>query len=274
MNQDTYAANDGDILKHALLHEALVRCSRWQSPAYSETHAGAGVYLARHQAENRKHIKPLRKLVEAEPAGTRGAGSGYRRLLADWWLKESRAGAYPGSVLQAATFLAGAGKLTEGSVRATENDPETFERLAAAFESVRPAQHLRGGDYRDHLEWLAGRDRLLLLVDPYKYLGLERIEELLDAVGGPDAVVLLWHSFAHAVGMTNQAELMTGLLASTTRRGGACRWFRRRQYHVAAVGFGKGREVVADLPATAAWEAGWPGGFVKELDLRSGEVLA
>src|SRR4051794_30529936 len=106
-NMDEKAANSGDRLKHTLLLEVLSRCSNWESLTYSETHAGAGIYHAERQKQRSQYIAELEATISNSEVTPQSVASGatYNKLLKTWWADPDHHGVYPGSVVQAATFL-------------------------------------------------------------------------------------------------------------------------------------------------------------------------
>ena len=276
MGQDTNAANEGDILKHALLLEVLNRCQHWPTLSYSETHAGAGVYDSGLQ--EKKHIESLKQRVESTAAPKSGAGKLYYDGLSKWWSDPNNASMYPGSVLQAVRHLSSLNKLEAGHIRVTEAVNASCSSLERALQrfSVRP----KLAPFQDSLNWLTEYDHLVLLVDPFGmtrstgpeltkalnrgFVDLAILKDLFSSCWPKNAVVMFWSAFAHEPGAANKRGLANWLSDEVPQRGADHRWFVRRHYNVALVGIGKGRDVVAQVPGNREWGTSWLAKYVRE----------
>ncbi len=177
---DKNAANDGDRLKHPLCLEVIGRCSTWEDITYAETHGGAGRYLASDQSEGVPHIRrtrdeirylgdrprlALNHLDEVKPGGR------YLSLLREWWNKPENEGAYPGSVLQAATQLTNTRTAGSWNIRVTESDKPTFTRLSEALKDLGVQPKYAG--FQHEWKWLTEPDNLILLIDPFTMAAIE-----------------------------------------------------------------------------------------------------
>lgn len=179
---DGKSANPGDRLKHALLLEVLGMANEWPAINYSETHAGAGVYLAERQSgEKYKYIENLHSLVTQTEVPTDPLpGTVYLRSLKQWWRGGENKGKYPGSVILARQWLKDNVDESRWTMRVTEADQATFERLRKALGGAN-GDVARHSSFAERIDWLTEKDNLILLVDPFaivrKFTGVKGIND-------------------------------------------------------------------------------------------------
>src|SRR5579864_6905086 len=179
VSMDEKSANAGDRMKHAVSLEVLARTSHWSKVTCSETHAGAGVYLEKHQPASpaAAHIRNLREQVlwqlVCRTMGGKGSvradeaalpGVLYLDLLRDWWFRPERLGSYPGGAKQAAEYLMQSSRSFE--MRLTEADEECFKRLKKSLTGIK--HETKNESFDTNLDWLAEPDQLYLVVDPFR----------------------------------------------------------------------------------------------------------
>jgi hypothetical protein len=266
---DVNSGNNGDRLKHFLIHEVLSRCSSWRSIGYSETHAGAGIYNSDAQTEIRKYIGVLRRYVrDADQEETQGPGQSYFQCLNAWWSRGENAKQYPGSVLQACLRI-GKDKLEPERFRVTEIDEDAHGRLAHALAPYKVTPRL--GGFQHSLDWLCKEDDLFLVVDPFAIVSNDqesKSEEVLNNgdldiatlkkilshfPGKSNAVILLWTSFGQANRVHRDVvEKMIGEWSSAHKAEYSKHDFTAN-YSTYLLGFGEGKKIVADLPASGRY---------------------
>lgn len=283
---DDKAGNKGDQLKHALILEILMRCGGWTPLTYAETHSGAGIYHGEAQASKElkyQYICNLKQrhdeLINFPDALCPGAT--YFESLRDWWNAEARHSLYPGSVVQAVTFLDRPQGGTGVIVRVTEADPITHERLTDALQPFDVVPRCSG--FQDQINWLCENDQIVLVVDPFAIIGdvpvqdrqaqlsngridLGTLRTILDGFPGKSkAVVMLWTSFGQQNRDFNQP--LERMLREWTLANGTHfrRYHDNASHNVYVIGFGDGQEVVGDLPDGEAWNSSWMQGVIREI---------
>jgi hypothetical protein len=179
VDMDEKSANPGDRMKHALSLEVLSRIADWPTVTYSETHAGAGVYLESKQKPANAHIRSLRERVlwellrpnigitkaESSSAPNSAPGAAYLDLLKRWWLQPDLFGSYPGSAKQAGEYLTG--QQRPFRLLLTENHGGNCQRLRAAVKDF-PNEVKAESFESPNLEWMTKNDDLYLVVDPFR----------------------------------------------------------------------------------------------------------
>ena len=254
---------------------------------YAETHGGAGRYLASGQNPDKSHISRLRTKVAQAPSdiAESSAGSRYFYLLRDWWTQPENKGAYPGSVLQVATYMHKCRDRKSWEIRVTEADPTTFTRLTESLSGF-DVQSRHDG-FQNQLDWLTEPESLILLVDPFTLatiqgedegkiraakeralskgdIDLETLQWVFYRCWKKNGVIMFWCSFTHKPGARNKRIVKDWLGVETARRTARLRWYRHGVNNIAVVGCGKGSSVVDSLPGTCEWKGSWMAGFISE----------
>ena len=283
---DGKAGNKGDQLKHALILEILKQCGEWSPLTYAETHSGAAVYRGESQ-ENKEskdqHIRNLKRKHDTvvDVPNTSQAGGQYFESLQNWWAEESQQDQYPGSVLQAVTFLRQQMRDRSFVVRATEADYDAHRRLADALRpfNVNP----RHSGFQDQINWLCENDRIVLVVDPFAIVGhvpqdkcdaqlndgkidLGTLRKMLDYFPiKSNAVVMLWTSYGQQNRVYKQP--VEDMLSEWTlaNRTSFRRYHDNASHNTYVIGFGNGKRVVEGLPSKEDWDSSWLQGTIREL---------
>jgi cupin 2 domain-containing protein len=274
MSQDKNAANDGDLLKHAILSELLKQCAHWHSLTYAETHAGAGIYTATNQTSEKPYIRTLQsKIVELPKTPVREAGGQYTSLLKNWWMKAENDGLYPGSVYQAALLLKNNLENKDVVFRVTEACEETYKRLTNALAESGVKPELSGFQFK--IDWLTENNPLVLLIDPFAYaedasglskgyIDLGTLRSLLAPCWRKRACIVgFWCAGPHSTGPKRRAKFMESLKSLAIENKAALRAFQFGQFSMTVIGIGSGKQVVSVIPRTKDWVK-WLRRIVKE----------
>lgn len=264
-NMDENAANSGDRLKHTLLLEVLARCLKWKSLVYAETHAGAGIFDAKHQTQNgRRYIADLEATITALKSNSDGVSSGarYISLLKSWWSDSAHKGLYPGSVVQAARFVKGVAENVH--FRVTEACGDNHLRLKAALNgfNIEP----RHSPFQTSLDWLCNGDEIVMLVDPWGIIGkvdsadernaalsngkvdVDTLSDILDRLWVKrNAVIMLWTSYGqanrqHKIAVESHLNTWSHTKSATLRT-----FHDGNNRYVYLMGVGDGEIVVSDV---------------------------
>jgi cupin 2 domain-containing protein len=273
MAQDKNAANDGDLLKHALLTEVLGHCAHWHSLTYAETHAGAGIYMAQNQTGGKPYIKKLRSTIaELAEQPIQQAGGQYTSLLKNWWMEAGNEELYPGSAYQAVTLLRTMGN-KEVVFRVTENCGQTYSRLKTALGEFGIMPEFSGFQFK--IDWLTENDPLVLIIDPFAYaadesglpkgqIDLGTLHSLLNSCWQKRACLVgFWCAAPHSAGSIRRATFEDSLKVAASNNKAALRTFKFGQFSMAWIGIGIGKQVVTAIPATKRW-MNWLRRVVKE----------
>ncbi|MCH2131879.1 MAG: hypothetical protein MK179_22285 [Pirellulaceae bacterium] len=300
VNMDQLAANAGDRMKHALSLEVLSRTNSWATLTYSETHAGAGVYLEKNQTKP-AHIRNLRDIVlwqtmrkqfadsGGEAEGQIAAGDAYLDLLKSWWFESSNLGKYPGSAKQAVLYLTRTGNDSTFEIRLTEKDEDTYKRLKKAVSGYR--QEPRQKSFYDERKWLTEPDHLLLVVDPFRCVESFDLNKATDINEGDidheiirslltlcekkqAAVIHFWWSKRSNPGGSEMDILVTEShdkarqlfdVWATGNPLRAVREFQDKHNHASTlIGIGDGARIVKDIPGRDQWQRSWLKPFLAE----------
>lgn len=294
INMDKKAANSGDRMKHALTLEILTRTTSWDSVTVSETHAGAGEFSAGNQQESKQYIRELHEIVsklgEAIPrTGQPFAGHAYLRLLKEWWKAEANQGIYPGGAKQAWTYLNMFRPQEEFDLRLTENGPDEFKRLDEVFQDSKVQPRERS--FFEELEWLAGPDNLVLVVDPFRCVESFGSDSALNIEkGGIDHGIVngfltlcenkkasILHFWWPKRAQPGGSDLDKALIASHKaarhlfhqwKKSGktlATREFTDKSNHASVlIGVGDGARLVDEIPGKSDWQISWLKPFLAE----------
>lgn len=274
MSQDKNAANDGDLLKHAVLSEILKHCVHWRSLTYAETHAGAGVYEAANQPRDKSCIRILQsRIAELAEMPLEEAGGQYTNLLKSWWMNQKNDGLYPGSVYQAAMMLKRNLNCNDVAFRVTEACEQTHNRLTHCLAEFGIKPELSGFQFKSN--WLTESDPLVLLIDPFTYaedtsglpkghIDLGTLQSLLAPCWRKrECIVAFWCAGPHSTGPTRRAKFMDSLKSLAQKNGAALRAFKFRHFSMTVIGIGGGKQVVSEIPGTTRW-VNWLRRIVKE----------
>jgi len=310
VNMDEKSANPGDCMKHALSLEVLSRTNAWDKVTYSETHAGAGVYLESGQKPAKPHIRNLREqIVSVLPQYSSGpendeqsspepriAGAPYYELLTEWWSLADCRRSYPGSAKQAGAFLTA--QKRDFMLQLTEADEAIFQRLQKAVRDYPGKEMLCS--FQDEIEWLTRPEWLYLVVDPFRCIesfdtfgfrcGInqgdidhETFVRILSLCQDKKAAVIhLWWSKGGNDGEVSKQlakshratrQLLNTWCSGSTHR--TYRHFHDNHNHASALlGIGDGVRIVETIPSKDKWKASWLSKVVYELSRLGPELSA
>lgn len=202
-------------------------------------------------------------------------GLAYLTWLREWWSDPRNEDFYPGSAVTALRWLQRQRPPDSFSLRVTEKDEATCQRLRQALGAFKSSA--RQASFMDELDWLTGEDDLLLLVDPFGcvdkfdaasgpglddgWIDHDVVRDILRRCAGKERAVLsFWWGHGRDRRLAASHNITCNRLAgwSQRQRRAVCRVFHDAKNHAnALIGVGAGAEIVSSLPGREKWRASW-----------------
>jgi len=292
--QDQHAANAGDLLKHSLICEVLTKCKKEWTDApitYAETHAGAGIYFSEGQKNQEKEKQHIEKLKQKyKNYNLNGTECPYFKALSSFWNVCENVGRYPGSAYLAASILNHGNlnfslRLTEyEKPKKNDNEISTFTRLQHNLKNLLPApwdfeneSSIINKGFQEKIKWLTGNDNLVLIIDPFNLcvgkkgiadgkIDLFHLIKLLEHIKPKkNAVVGFWYAdnrYTSALGLPDffKKTIFENYGYKNVRH------YYCKHYNMIWIGFGKGKNIVRELPIKDGKTKVWFGLKIKEKD--------